>query len=411
MPNSSKEQIALRRALNLPLLTLYGLGTTVGAGIYVLIGEVAGLAGYLAPLAFLVAAILAGISALSFAELSVRFPLSAGEAIYVREGFGSDRLAVLVGCLVIAAGVFSSAAIVNGFVGYFQRLVDIPGWAALTFIVAALGLIAVWGIAESVTVAALVTVVEIGGLVLILMVTGDRLSALPEIAAQVHGSLSWDVLAGVLAGGVLAFYAFIGFEDMVNVAEEVKDVRRVMPRAIILTVLLTTVLYVSVSLAAVLTIPPSELAGSKAPIADIYQAATGKSATLITLISIVAVLNGALIQIVMAARVLYGLANKGLLPRAFAAVDPRTRTPMVATAAISALILVLALSATLLSLAQATSLITLNIFALVNLALVRIKLRLPGPGPDSFLPLWVPISGFVVSAGFALFQASNFIGI
>ncbi len=411
MPNSAKEPIALRRALNLPLLTLYGLGTTIGAGIYVLIGQVAGLAGYMAPLAFLVAAILAGISALSFAELSVRFPLSAGEAIYVREGFGSDQLAVLVGFLVIGAGVFSSAAIVNGFVGYLQRLIDIPDWTALVLIVAVLGLIAVWGIAQSVMVASVVTVVEIGGLAMILMVTGDRFDALPEIAAQVHGSLSWDVLVGVLAGGVLAFYAFIGFEDMVNVAEEVKDVRRVMPRAIILTVLVTTVLYVSVSLAAVLTIPPSELAGSKAPIADIYQAATGKPATLITLIRIVAVLNGALIQIVMAARVLYGLANKGLLPRAFAAINPRTRTPMIATALVSVVILALALSATLLSLAQTTSLITLSIFSLVNLALVRIKLRQPGHDPDAFVPLWVPVVGCIVSAGFALFQAHSLIGI
>lgn len=404
------EQIALRRALNLPLLTLYGLGTTVGAGIYVLVGEVAGLAGYMAPLAFFLAAILAGISALSFAELSVRYPLSAGEAIYVREGFRSDRLAVMVGFLVIAAGVVSSAAIVNGFVGYFQRLVDIPSWAALVLIVAALGLIAVWGIAESVTVASVVTVVEIGGLVMILMVTGDQISALPEIVAQTRESLSWHQATGVLAGGVLAFYAFIGFEDMVNVAEEVKDVRRVMPRAIVLTVLLTTVLYVSVSLAAVLTISPADLADSKAPIADIYQAATGKPATLITLISIVAVLNGALIQIVMASRVLYGLANKGLLPRAFAAIDPRTRTPMVATAAISGLILILALSVTLLSLAQTTSLITLTIFSLVNLALVRIKLRLPGPDKDAFIPIWVPIGGFIVSAAFALYQAGSFIG-
>lgn len=406
-----KEQIALRRALNLPLLTLYGLGTTVGAGIYVLVGEVAGLAGYLAPLAFLVAALLAGVSALSFAELSVRFPFSAGEAIYVREGFGSNRLAVLVGLLVISAGVVSSAAIVNGFVGYFQRLADIPGWAALVLIVAALGLIAIWGIAESVTIAALVTVIEIGGLAVILVVAGDNLATLPEVAAQIHSPLSWDVLAGVLSGGVLAFYAFIGFEDMVNVAEEVKDVRRVLPRAIILTVLVTTVLYVSVSLVAVLTIPPVELAGSKAPIADIYHAATGKPATLITLVSIVAVLNGALIQIVMAARVLYGLANKGLLPACFATVNPRTRTPLVATAIVSTVILVLALSASLLSLAQTTSLITLSIFALVNLALVRIKLRLPKPHPDAFLPLWVPIVGCIVSAGFALYQAGNFIGI
>ena len=395
---------ALKRVLSLPLLTLYGLGTTVGAGIYVLVGEVAGQAGYLAPAAFLFAALLAGVSALSFAELSVRFPVSAGEAVYVQEGFGSSSVASIVGFMVIGAGVVSSAAITNGFVGYFQRLVDIPDWAALIAIVVVLVVIAIWGIAESVTVAAIVTVIEIGGLLIIIGAAGVNMESLPPLSDQISETLEGPMVYGVLVGGVLAFYAFIGFEDMVNVVEEVKDVRRVMPRAIIMTVFITTLLYVAVSVVAVLTIPPAELADSDAPLADIYQRATGGSAEMISLISVVAVLNGALIQIVMASRVLYGLANKGLLHIALATIHPKTRTPIVATAVIGALILTLALSFELLSLAQLTSLITLTVFALVNLALVRIKLRGNKSDPDSFVPLWVPVMGGVVSGGFAVFQ-------
>lgn len=399
---------ALKRVLTLPLLTLYGLGTTVGAGIYVLVGEVAGQAGYLAPVAFLFAAVLAGISALSFAELSVRFPVSAGEAVYVQEGLGSSALASIIGFMVVGAGVVSSATIINGFAGYFQRIIDVPEGVALIGIAALLVAIAIWGIAESVIVAAIVTVIEIGGLIVIIGAAGINLESLPAITDEINAAEQGHLIYGVLVGGVLAFYAFIGFEDMVNVAEEVKDVRRVMPRAIILTVITTTLFYVAISTVAVLTIPPSDLAISKAPLTDIFEKATGRGGEIISLISIVAVLNGALIQIVMASRVLYGLANKGLLHAAFARVHPKTHTPILATIVVGTTVLTLALSFELLSLAQITSLITLTVFALVNLALVRIKLRGERDNPDNFVPLWVPTVGFAVCAGFALFQLAEF---
>ena len=350
------------------------------------------------------AALLAGLSALSFAELCIRFPVSGGQAIYVHEGFDSSAFAAIVGFMVIGAGVASSATIINGFVGYFQRLVDIPDWAALIAITVLLVVIAIWGIAESVTVAAVVTVIEVGGLLVIIGAAGINLEDLPTITRHVGESFEGPFIYGVLVGGVLAFYAFIGFEDMVNVAEEVKDVRRLMPRAIILTVTITTLLYVAVSTAAVLTIPPAELATCEAPLADIYQKATGGGAELITLISIVAVLNGALIQIIMASRVLYGLANKGILHDSLATIHPKTRTPIVATIIVGAIILALALSFDLLSLAQVTSLITLTVFALANLALVRIKRRGDRDDPAILVPLWVPAVGCVVSGGFAVFQ-------
>ena len=148
----------LRRTLSLPLLTLYGLGTTIGAGIFALIGKVAGNAGLFAPLSFLVASLLAAFSALSFAELSARFPRAAGEAVYVREGLRSHRLALAVGLLVAVSGTVSAAAIVNGAVGYVHEFVGLPGVVIIIGIVLALGLAAAWGIRESVTLASLLTV-------------------------------------------------------------------------------------------------------------------------------------------------------------------------------------------------------------------------------------------------------------
>jgi APA family basic amino acid/polyamine antiporter len=142
----------LKRALNLPLITLYGLGTTIGGGIYVLVGKVAERAAMMTPISFLAAALLSAFTALTFAELSSRFPKSAGEAVYVKEAFNFKQLAVFVGILVILNGCVSAAALANGFVGYLQTLLPIPDWTAIVMISIALGLLAAWGIGQSVSV-------------------------------------------------------------------------------------------------------------------------------------------------------------------------------------------------------------------------------------------------------------------
>jgi amino acid transporter len=161
---------ALRRSLSLPLVTLYGLGTTIGAGVYALTGEIAGLAGVYAPVAFVVASFMATFTALSFAELSSRFPRSAGEAVYVQEGLGRPRLAQGVGLLVALSGAVSAATITNGFVGYLGELVEVPRAFAILAMLVSLGLIAAWGIGQSVLLAGVLTLVEIGGLLLVIWV-------------------------------------------------------------------------------------------------------------------------------------------------------------------------------------------------------------------------------------------------
>jgi amino acid transporter len=202
----------------------------------------------------------------------------------------------------------------------------------------------------------------------------------------------------VLLGAFLAFYAFIGFEDMVNVAEEAKDPVRDMPRAILLATVAATLLYVLVAFIAVLSLPPAELAASEAPLALLYARATGDPAVLISLIGIFAVVNGALIQIIMAARVLYGMSREGWIPAALGRVHRRTRTPLIATAAVAASVLVLALTIPLVELARATSFVILLVFVLVNLSLLRLKLRKVAPPPSAWrCPIWVPAAGAVVS--------------
>jgi basic amino acid/polyamine antiporter, APA family len=397
----------LRRFLNLPMITLYGLGTTIGGGIYVLTGLVAGRAGYYAPFSFIVAAFMITLTALSFAELASRFPKSAGEAVFVQEGFNRRSLAILVGYLVVFNGIVSSAALTEGFVGYFQTLLLLPDWMATIGIILVIGALACWGIGQSVTIAAIVTVIEIGGLALIIWVGKDALSTVPSMLPTLTPSFTAPVWAGIFAGSFLAFYAFIGFEDMVNVAEEVKDPKRNLPLAIILTLVITIILYFLTSLVSILVVPPDELAVSKAPLVHVYEVAAGNSGELISLISIIALLNGALIQIIMASRVLYGMATQGWGFRVFSQIHPVSRTPINATLAAVALTIFLALMFNIEILAETTSMIMLLIAMMVNLALFRIKLNKPAPVDALNLPAWVPLTGFIVSLVFSIFVAQD----
>ena len=386
----------LARRLGPGLLTLYGVGTTIGAGIYVLIGEVAARAGAWTPFAFLLAALLAGATALSFTELSARMPKSAGEALYVREAFASERLSLLVGLMVAIAGIISAASVVVGGVGYLRTLVAVPEALAIVVLCVTLGGLAIWGITESTLAAAVLTLVEIGGLLLVIAtgiaVGGERGLPVSEILAP---SAPFP-LVGVFAGAVLAFYAFIGFEDIVNVAEEVKEPARTMPLAIVATLVIAGGLYLAVSVTALAVLPLVELAGSQAPLALVY-AAGGGDARLLGAIAVLATVNGVLVQMVMASRVLFGLSRQGSLPAVLGRVNPATHTPVIATVLVVGVILALALSFPIATLAGTTSLVTLAVFTLCNLALWRLKRRGPTPPEAPDLPIWLPLAGATVS--------------
>lgn len=388
----------LRRSISLPLLVLYGLGTMVGAGFYALLGKVAGQAGMLAPLAFVVSALVALASAFAFAELSARYPYSAGEARYVMEGFGRRWLSVLVGLGVIMTGVVSAATIATAFVGFLQDLVPAPATPTIIVLVAGLGLLAAWGILESVWFVNLISVLTVAGLLYVVALSTDALAQLPARWPEFKAELEFSSLAGVLSGGFLGFYAFIGFEDMVNNAEEIKGVERNLPIGIFAALGLTLVLYLAVSLSAVLSVRPERLAEAATPLALVVAEDGGWfSRTGIVLVSLIAGVNGALVQIIMAARVTYGLTRTSRRLGFLGHVNPKTRTPARATALVSLGVLALALFFPMVGLARMTSTIVMGVFAMVNLALVVIKLNDPAPhGPGPRFPIWLPGLGFVV---------------
>ncbi|MBW2240677.1 MAG: amino acid permease [Deltaproteobacteria bacterium] len=393
MKGPAKRQLGrgpqLRRRVSFPLLVLYGLGTTVGAGVYALIGEVAGLAGLWAPAAFGLASLLACATALAFAELSSRHPKAAGEAEYVRQAFSWPALARAVGLAVVLAGIVSAAAVANGFAGYLGALVPTPPLLAITLLIVALAGIAVAGVRESLWVAGGITVLEVGGLLAVVAAV-NLADASPPISAA---STSAVPIAGIVSAATLAFYAFLGFEDMVNVAEEVKDVRRTLPRAILWTLALTAALYMAVAFAAVGSVSPADLAASDAPLALVYERAVGREPIELVTIGALAMINGALIQIVMASRVLYGLAERGLLPAALGRISARTGTPWIATCAVAAVVWLLAVAFPLAGLARVTALLALGVFGVVHASLFVLHRREPAPAEVFHCPRWVPPVG------------------
>lgn len=389
------------------MLTCYGVGTIVGGGFYALTGKVAGEAGMLLPLSLLAASFIAMFSAFSFAELSARLPLSAGEAHYVDTAFGRRWLAGLVGWMVIATGVVSAATLAVAFAGFLQRFVPTPAWMSIAAMVVFLGLVTAWGINESAWLALGITVIEVGGLIFILFAGGHNLASVPDRWSELIPGLAWGDWSGIFLGAYLAFYSFVGFEDLVNVAEEVKRPQRTLPRAILLSLVITTVLYVLVGLVAVLSAPQADLVAADSPL-SLVLGDWRLAGDAVAVIGMLAGMNGALVQVVMASRVLYGLAGKQQAPAVFLRVNSLTRTPLEATAAITAVVLVLALWFPLTGLAKATSTILLAVYALVNLSLWKIKGDDPQPpqGAPNY-PRWLPVIGACACCGFLLFHLAT----
>jgi amino acid transporter len=385
---------ALRRRLGLPLLVLYGTGITIGAGIYVLIGAVAGHAGRHAPWSFLLAALAMAFTVGSYAELATRFPVSAGEAAYVRAAFQSRLVSTATGLLTILIGVVASATVSLGAAGYIGQFVDWPRGVIVALVLVVLGVVAAWGILESVLLASLFTLIEAGGLVIIIV--AGITAGVPAASALTLPPLDASVLSGIAYAALLAFFAFIGFEDLANVVEEAKVPHRDIPRAMVLTLAISTTLYLAVAAIAVTAVPPARLAASPAPLSLVFRAVAGVSPATISAIAIVATLNTILAQMTMAARVIYGMARQGDLPRFAGHVHPKTATPLVATALIVSATLTLALLVPVERLAEGTSLATLVVFALVNLSLLRLRHRkVTSPGPHVRVPVWIPAAGLL----------------
>ena len=388
---SSISRVALRRVLTFWPLLFYGLGVIVGAGIYVAIGAVLLRAGEAAPLSFLLAGVAAGLTGLCYAELAGRFPEAGGGVAYVKRGFGSDRLAQLVGVATTLDIIIAAASIAHGTVQYLRVLIPWPPMVLICLLVAGFTAIAILGVRESVGVAAVMGAVELIGL---LVATIAGLLGAPNfhLPALIPANLAgWSA---VLAGAFTAFFAFIGFETLANMGEEAKDPQRTLPRVIVAAVALSVVLYVAVAFIAVLG-----ESKSATPLLAIF---SGRGALAFAVIGTIAVANGVLVHIVMLARLFYGMAQNGQLPDILGRVHAHAQTPVHATLLGGVLILLTAVALPFEQLLAMVNLLTLAVFVVVDLALWRVHHSGQGAAEHFRAPTWVPPAAALVSLALIL---------
>ncbi len=383
----------LKRNLGLFLITIYGLGNIVGAGIYALIGKVAGESGSATPLAFVLASVVAGFSALSFAELSSRQPYSEGVSAYVHLAFKRKSVSLFVGLFMSIATIVSAATLARAFGGYLEASTGLNIAIGSVIVILAFGILASWGIAESAKVFAAHTIIEIVGLLIIVWFGRSVL-----VGAIANPGPIFDIskvgFGGLMSGVFLAFYAYIGIEDMVHLSEETRKSRLTMPLAIVLAVLISTLLYFLISVVAVNAIPAKELQESAAPLSLVYDKITNSPAWIITIIALTASAGGVLAHIISGSRLLYGMAEAGWINKRLAVVHESRKTPVLAISFMVLSSALLAFFVGLATLATITSFLILSVFLLVNISLTYIKIkRLQSKQSRLNIPIVVPILG------------------
>lgn len=374
-------QSKLKRALGLFELTMYGIGIILGAGIYVLVGKAAGEAGNAVWMSFVLSAVLAGLTGLSFAELASMFPKDAGPYLYARKAFGSKLFAFLIGWLLIFAIGLAAAAVTLGFSGYFNNLfgagVLLTAAVALTIMTA----INFWGIKESAQLNIIFTGIEMLGLLIIIFI------GLPHLGSVNYFEMPFG-FSGVVAATILIFFAYLGFEDLVNVSEEVKNPKKTVPLALLLSIAVSSVLYILVSVSAVSLLDWQELGASSAPLAHAAEGAFPNAALIISVIALFATFNTSLFLLVAGSRLVYGIANQGVLPRIFTKVHALTKTPWVSVLAVGLLGIGFLFFGGIKRVAQLTDWSAFFIFAAVNLAVVVLRFK----EPNTHRPFKVPLS-------------------
>ena len=401
----------LARHIGLFALIAYGVGDMVGAGIYGTIGKAAALMGNAVWLAFAGSMLAALFTGLSYASLSSRYPRAAGAAFITQRAFGFSFLSYVIGLVVIASGLTSMATSSNVFAVNLAAFFDQVGfladvlnpWVLVLMFMALMTFINYRGIRESMWANILCMAVEVGGLLFVIAVGMRYWGGVNymETPPQATGTQSLDVWL-IASGAVLTFFSFIGFEDMLNVGEEVKNPRRTMPWGIVIALLVTTVLYMAISITAVSVVDYRELGDETMgpPLVQITnKAAPWLPGWVFGVITLFAVANTALINYIMGSRLIYGMSRQGLLPAPLGRVHARRRTPHVAIFALVIIAALLAFAGNIVQLASATSLLLLLAFCVVNIALVVLKYR-KGEAKGAFeVPVFIPILGVLTCAG------------
>lgn len=366
----------LRRGIGGPLLFAFILGDVLGAGIYALMGVLSERVGGMLWAPLLAALLLALLTAGSYAELVTKYPHAGGAAVFAERAFKNRLLSFLVGFCMLAAGVTSAAGLSIAFAGeYFATFVDLP---VVPVAIVFLGIVAALnarGIRESMGANFVMTAIEVSGLVIVVVVVGvlvaggggdvTRVTQVPE---------GTGVATAVLAGAIIAYYSFVGFETSANMIEEVKEPSKMYPRALFAALGAAGLVYVLVGLASSIALPPQDLAETSGPLLSVVEASgVPVPSWLFSLIALVAVANGALLTMIMGSRLTYGMAERGLLPKALSRVLPKRRTPWVAILATTLVAMLLTLVGDLTLLAETVVLLLLFVFLSANVSVLVLR--------------------------------------
>ena len=409
---------ALARTMGLGALIIYGVGDMLGAGVYSVIGRWAGVMGNALSMAFAASMVAALLTGLSYASLGSRYPRAAGASFITHRAFHLPFVSYVVGLAVVASGLTSFATQSRAFSGYFLGLIgqSLPGadsalppaspgavFAIIIAFILALTFINFWGMRESTMLNLVCTFIEVAGLIIVVMVGARFWGSVNYFevpaAAQTSGSPvgGWFWPTFVLQGAVLTFYSYVGFEDMLNVTEEVKNPRRNFPIAVMVALAITTVIYMLISITAVSVVPYQTLAKSGQPLVDVVTtAAPGFPREVFSFISLFAITNTALLNYIMGSRLIYGMARQGFVPKVLGSVHPTRHTPHMAIFALMVVVIVLAMSGSVSQLAAATSVLLLTVFITINAALIVLKRRVDEPKGSFEIPTFVPVGGIII---------------
>jgi len=356
--------MALHKALGLFNLIMYGVGIIVGAGIYVLVGQAAGIAGHGVWISFLLGAIIASFTGLSYAELSSAYPGASGEVNYLKHAFGRDWLAFLVGWMVAVIGFIAAATVSLGFAGYLSSILPVPIVFTAIMLIVLLSIIDLFGIAISAKINIAFTLLSLLGIFLIIML------GIPFFGKADYTQLN-SGFGGIINATALIFFAYIGFEAIVKLSEETKDAKHLVPKALLASIAISSVLYVLLAISAVSIMTPAELGASKAPLAAAAAKASGTDLSLVfTVVALFAMLSTVLISLIVTSRMLYGMGEKHEFPKIITKVNSKTGAPYVAVLLAMLGAIAMAFFSDISILAKATTFMVFVSFLFVNLSLI-----------------------------------------
>lgn len=366
-------KLKLKRDVGFWSATIYGIGIILGAGVYALVGEAAGMAGNSLWMSFVFAAIVSAFTGLSYMELISMFPKSAAEYNYVKNAFKSKLLAFNVGWIEIFADIIAASAVALGFAGYFHALFGAPVMLTAIALIFIMSIVNFWGIKESARLNAVFTAVEVGGIVFVIILA---------LFFGHYGSVNYLEMpygiTGTLSAAALIFFAYIGFEDLANIGEETKNPTRTLPKALLTSVVITSVLYILVGTAVVSLVDWQELAKSKSPLALAVSSVLGGQAFwLMSIVALFATANTVLVTLIVGSRMMYGMSTDGSLPRALSRIHRKRSTPWIAVFVSMALAMAFVLLGQIKIVASITDLGTFYIFIFVNAAAIALRYRMP----------------------------------